>query len=98
MYITLTRFIGWLGRKRRFEDLQSRKCVGSSTSPSSDNNQLKAMTDIRNMLNRAENREEDIRVELWELDTFGMDPTGMDLMLVVRLKKHTLSFVFLKNN
>lgn len=56
------------------------------------------MTDIRNMLNRAENREEDIRVELWELDTFGMDPTGMDLMLVVRLKKHTLSFVFLKNN
>ena len=54
------------------------------------------MTDIRTMLNRAENREEDIRVELWELDAFGMDPTGMDLMLVVRLKSQTLSFVFEK--
>ena len=94
MNITLTRFIGWLGRKRSFEDLQSRKCVGSSTSPSSDNNHLKAMTDIRTMLNRAENREEDIRVELWELDTFGMDPTGMDLMLVVRLKSKQFHLLF----
>ena len=34
IYITLTWFIGWLGRKRSFEDLQSRKCAGSSYSSS----------------------------------------------------------------
>ena len=32
--LTLTWFIGWLGRKRSFEDLQSRKCAGSSYSSS----------------------------------------------------------------